>query len=173
MKWLPSIVLLSQQPKKQFLVSTCQKADYDAIVGTRKKGIPGDCQNCKSLGIPYFKPVSVLYSLFRDKRHTVSTWVETMALMSTVHGNKSYADVRGNKSGLCSDRWGDRASRICRGSSQPPFWYNETIAPPNAPPPSGLRLGYSSFYEGLQSSLFYHQKKRYQRARVNISFFLL
>ena len=28
--------------------------------------------------IPYFKPISVLFYLFRDRRHTVSTWVETM-----------------------------------------------------------------------------------------------
>ena len=32
-----TIVLLSQQPKKQFIVSTYQKADYDAIVKTQKR----------------------------------------------------------------------------------------------------------------------------------------
>ena len=37
----------------------------------------------------------------------------------------------------------------------------------------GIELGYSSFYDGLQSSLFFLKKKRYQRTRVNISFFLL
>ena len=73
-----TIVLLSQQAKKQFLVSTCQKSDYDAIVKTRKKGFRETAKIRKSLGIPYFKPISVLFYLFRDRRHTVSTWVETM-----------------------------------------------------------------------------------------------
>ena len=79
-------------------------------------------------------PLSGTWFYFLDINTTVSTWVETIPWMSAVHGNKSYAGVWGNKSGLCSDRWGDRASRICRGSSQPPFWYNETVAPPFAPP---------------------------------------
>ena len=68
-----TIVLLSQQAKKQFLVSTYQTTDYDAIVKTRKKGFREIAKISKSLGIPYFKPISVLFYLFRDRRHTVST----------------------------------------------------------------------------------------------------
>ena len=49
-----TIVLLPQQAKKQFLVSTCQKADYDAIVKTRKKGFQETAKCGKSLGIPLF-----------------------------------------------------------------------------------------------------------------------
>ena len=71
-----TVALLSQQAKKQFLVSTYQKADYDAIVKTRKKGSQETAKIGKSLGIPYFKPISVLFYLFRDSRHTVSTWLE-------------------------------------------------------------------------------------------------
>ena len=56
-----TIVLSSQQAKKQFIVSTYQKADYDAIVKTRKKGFRETAKCGKSLGIPYFKPVSVLF----------------------------------------------------------------------------------------------------------------
>ena len=73
-----TIVLSSQQAKKQFIVSTYQKTDYDAIVKTRKKGFQETARCGKSLGIPYFKPISVLFYLFRDSRHTVSTWSETM-----------------------------------------------------------------------------------------------
>ena len=57
----PTIALLSQQAKKQFLVSTCQTADDDAIVKTRKKGFRETAKFSKSLGIPYFKPISVLF----------------------------------------------------------------------------------------------------------------
>ena len=74
-----TIVLLPQQAKKQFLVSICQKSDYDAIVKTLKKGVQETAKCGKSLRIPCFKPVSVLFYLFRDRRHTVSTWNETMA----------------------------------------------------------------------------------------------
>lgn len=70
-----TIVLLSQQAKKQFLVSTCQKSDYGAIVKTRKKGFQETAKFSKSLEIPYFEPVSVLFYLFCDRRHTVSTWL--------------------------------------------------------------------------------------------------
>ena len=42
------------------------------------------------------------YTLSRLKRTTVSTWVETMAWMSTVHGNKSYAGLWGNISAFIS-----------------------------------------------------------------------
>ena len=94
-----SIVLSSQQAKKQFIVSTIRK------------------------------PISVLFYLFRDRRHTVSTWVETMVWMSIVHGNKSYLCVWGNISGLCI-----------------------TLHP-------GIGSGYSSFYGQLQSSLFFHEKR--------------
>ena len=59
----------------------------------------------------------------------VSTWVETMAWMSIVHGNKSYLCVWGNISGLCI-----------------------TLHP-------GIGSGYSSFYGQLQSSLFFHEKR--------------
>ena len=72
-----TIVLSSQQPKKQFLVY--QKADDNAIVKTRKKGFRETAKCGKSLGIPYFKPISVLFYLFRDSRHAVSTWDKTMA----------------------------------------------------------------------------------------------
>lgn len=68
-----TIVLLPQQAKKQFLVSTCQKSDDDAIVKTRKKGFRETAKISKSLGIPYFKPFSVLFYFFRDRRTTVST----------------------------------------------------------------------------------------------------
>ena len=77
-----TIVLSSQSAKKQFLVSTYQKTDYDAIVKTREKGFQETAKSEKSLEIPYFKPVSVLFYLFRDRRHTVSTWVEETVLMS-------------------------------------------------------------------------------------------
>ena len=68
-----TIVLSSQQAKKQFIVSTYQKADYNAIVKTRKKGFQETAKFSKSLGIPYFKPISVLFYLFRNRRTTVST----------------------------------------------------------------------------------------------------
>ena len=74
-----TIVLLSQSAKKQFLVSTYQKADDNAIVKTRKKGFRETAYFSKSLEIPYFMPILVLFYLFRDRRHTVSTWNETMA----------------------------------------------------------------------------------------------
>ena len=61
-----SIVLSSQSAKKQFIVSTIRK------------------------------PISVLFYLFRDRRQTVSTWVETMQWMSIQHGNKSTPTVHGN-----------------------------------------------------------------------------
>ena len=74
-----TIVLLSQQAKKQFLVSTYQNSGYDTIVKTRKKGFLETAKCGKSLGIPYFKPISVLFYLLRDSRHAVSTWDKTMA----------------------------------------------------------------------------------------------
>ena len=46
----------------------------------------------------YFWAFLELFYLFRDSKTTVSTWLETVARMSTVHGNKSYAGVWGNKS---------------------------------------------------------------------------
>ena len=49
-----TVVLLSQQAKKQFLVSTYQKADDNAIVKTRKKGFQETAKCGKSLGIPLF-----------------------------------------------------------------------------------------------------------------------
>ena len=52
-----TIVLLSQQPKKQFLVSTCQKADDDAIVKTRKRDsgrLPNAANLSKSLILSLF-----------------------------------------------------------------------------------------------------------------------
>ena len=49
-----TVVLLSQQAKKQFLVSTYQKADDDAIVKTRKKGFQKTAKFSKSLGISLF-----------------------------------------------------------------------------------------------------------------------
>ena len=52
------------------------------FVKTRKKGSQETAKIGKSLGIPYFKPISVLFYLFRDSRQTVSTWLELMALMS-------------------------------------------------------------------------------------------
>ena len=73
-----TIVLSSQQAKKQFIVSTYQKADYDVIVKTRKKGFRETAKFGKSLGIPYFNPISVLFYLLRDRRTAVSTWVETL-----------------------------------------------------------------------------------------------
>ena len=39
-----TVALLSQQAKKQFLVTTYQKADDNAIVKAKRKGIPEDCQ---------------------------------------------------------------------------------------------------------------------------------
>ena len=71
-----TIVLSSQQPKKQLLVSTYQTADDDAIVKIRKKGFQEMAKCGKSLETPYFKPISVLFYLFRDRRHTVSTCSE-------------------------------------------------------------------------------------------------
>ena len=96
-----SIVLSSQQAKSSLLSQLYENPDYDAIVKTRKKGFQETAKCGKSLEIPYFKPISVLFYLFRDRRHTVSTWVETMVWMSIVHGNKSYLCVWGNISGLC------------------------------------------------------------------------
>ena len=49
-----TVALLSQQAKKQFLVSTYQKADDDAIVKTRKKGFRKTAKFSKSLGISLF-----------------------------------------------------------------------------------------------------------------------
>ena len=124
-----SIVLSSQQAKSSLLSQLYENPDYDAIVKTRKKGFQETAKCGKSLEIPYFKPISVLFCLFRDRRHTVSTWVETMVWMSIVHGNKSYLCVWGNISGLCI-----------------------TLHP-------GIGSGYSSFYGQLQSSLFFHEKR--------------
>ena len=124
-----SIVLSSQQAKSSLLSQLYENPDYDAIVKTRKKGFQETAKCGKSLEIPYFKPISVLFYLFRDRRHTVSTWVETMVWMSIVHGNKSYLCVWGNISGLCI-----------------------TLHP-------GIGSGYSSFYGQLQSSLFFHEKR--------------
>ena len=87
-----TIVLLSQQAKSGLLSQLYENPDYDAIVKTRKKGFQETAKCGKSLEIPYFKPISVLFYLFRDRRHTVSTWLDTSILMSAaplVHGNKS------------------------------------------------------------------------------------
>ena len=50
--------------------------DYNAIVKTRKKGFRETAKCGKSLGIPIFLGFLELFYLFRDRRHTVSTWVE-------------------------------------------------------------------------------------------------
>ncbi len=42
----------------------------------KEKGFQETANFSKSLEIPYFKPISVLFYLFRDSRHTVSTWLE-------------------------------------------------------------------------------------------------
>lgn len=77
---LPEIVSIfvvcpkrSSSKADRFLSSTYQKADYDAIVKTRKKGFQETANFSKSLGIPCFKPISVLFYLFLDSRQTVST----------------------------------------------------------------------------------------------------
>ena len=51
-------------------------ASYDAIVKTRKKGFRETAKFGKSRGIPYFKRISVLFYLSRDRRTTVSTWLD-------------------------------------------------------------------------------------------------
>ena len=122
----------------------------------------------KSLGIPYFKPISVLFYLFRDSRHTVSTWNETMAWMSAVHGNKSYPGVWGNKSALYLGRQpgspyqphlqGFIATTILiQWNGCTPFC--TPLNTGDAPLHPVIGLDYSSFYEGLQSSLFAHEKR--------------
>ena len=77
-----SIVLSSQQAKSSLLSQLYENPDYDAIVKTRKKGFQETAKCGKSLEIPYFKPISVLFYLFRDRRHTVSTWLDTIGWMS-------------------------------------------------------------------------------------------
>ena len=52
-----TVALLSQQAKKQFLVSTYQKADDNAIVKTQKRDSGRLPNGAKSLGIPLFKPI--------------------------------------------------------------------------------------------------------------------
>ena len=82
--------------------------------------------------------------------------------MSAVHGNKSYAGVWVNKSGLCSDRWGDRASRIAGVHRNHHFDTIQRLHPLNtgdAPLHPGIGLDYSSFYGGLQSRLSFHKKR--------------
>ena len=59
---IPLYILYNQ---KQFMLSTYQKADDNAIVKTRKKGFREIAKFGKSLGIPYFKPISVLFYLLR------------------------------------------------------------------------------------------------------------
>ena len=63
-----SIVLSSQQAKSSLLSQLYENPDYDAIVKTRKKGFQETAKCGKSLEIPYFKPISVLFYLFRDKK---------------------------------------------------------------------------------------------------------
>ena len=77
-----TIVLSSQQAKSSLLSQLYENPDYDAIVKTRKKGFQETAKSDKSLGIPYFKPISVLFYLFRDRRHTVSTWLVWVCRMS-------------------------------------------------------------------------------------------
>ena len=77
-----SIVLSSQQAKSSLLSQLYENPDYDAIVKTWKKGFQETAKSDKSLGIPYFKPISVLFYLFRDRRHTVSTWLVWVCRMS-------------------------------------------------------------------------------------------
>ena len=50
----------------------------------KEKGFQETANFSKSLEIPYFKPISVLFYLFRDSRHTVSTWLDRFGLMSVI-----------------------------------------------------------------------------------------
>ena len=80
------------RPQGQGIVSTVQKVVYDLnytktkaiglLSKQKEKGFLETAKIGKSLGIPYFKTISVCFYLFRDRRHTVSTW--------PVQGNMSH-----------------------------------------------------------------------------------
>ena len=73
--------IVSSNVRSPPVLRQAKPGDINVSVKTRKKGSQETAKNCKSLGIPYFKPISVLFYLFRDRRHTVSTWPETPILI--------------------------------------------------------------------------------------------
>lgn len=62
--------------KSSLLSQLYQKATMKLLSKQKEKGFQETANFSKSLEIPYFKPISVLFYLFRDSRHTVSTWLE-------------------------------------------------------------------------------------------------
>ena len=98
--WQYSCRLNSQ--KSSFLSQLYENPDSGAIVKTQKRD-SGRLLNSANLSESLYLWVFLeLFYLFRDRRHTVSTWNETMDWMSTVYGNKSYPGVCGNKSAFMS-----------------------------------------------------------------------
>ena len=103
---------------------------------------------------------------FLDINTTVSTWVETIPWMSAVHRNKSYAGLWGQ---IRAIQWplgrpcqphlhGFIATTILiQWNGCTPFC--TPLNTGDAPLHPVIGLDYSSFYEGLQSSLFAHEKR--------------
>ena len=75
---------LSQPVKRQTMTLLSKHEKRDS------RRLPNAANLSESL---YFWAFLELFYLFRDSKTTVSTWLETVARMSTVHGNKSYAGV--------------------------------------------------------------------------------
>ena len=162
-----TIVLSSQQPKKQFLVSTYQKVDDNAIVKTRKKGFRETANFGKSLGIPLFPGIFRTFLLIswqktyrlhmgRDNNVNVrSTWEqiicrcmgEQIRSMQWPLGRPCQPHLQGFIATTILIQWNG-----CTPFCTP-------LNTGDAPLHPVIGLDYSSFYEGLQSSLFAHEKR--------------
>ena len=94
------------RPQGQGIVSTVQKVVYDLnytktkaiglLSKQKEKGFLETAKIGKSLGIPYFKTISVCFYLFRDRRHTVSTCVSLSKLIcisSSMIGSLNLMDL--------------------------------------------------------------------------------
>ena len=73
-----TIVLYYNSEKGSLLSQAYENPGDRTIVKAKRKGIPGDCQIRQTLEIPLFLVFLELFYWFLDRRHTVSTWVETM-----------------------------------------------------------------------------------------------
>lgn len=68
--------IVSTAKKVVYCLNSIKRQTMKLLSKQKEKGFQETANFSKSLEIPYFKPISVLFYLFRDSRHTVSTWLE-------------------------------------------------------------------------------------------------